>query len=51
MHPRLVKGAALFPRLRRYAPILEAARQEELLNEIEVTMMMGAASFLDSCTC
>ena len=41
---RLVKGQRCY-RERDIAPILEAAREEELLNEIEVTMMMGGHHF------
>ena len=44
-----MKGQRCY-RDRDVAPILEAAREEELLNEIEVTMMMGGI-ISDSCTC
>ena len=41
---RLVKGQRCY-RERGMAPILEAARGEELLNEIEVTLLMGGHHF------
>ena len=41
---RLVKGQRRY-RKRDMAPILEAARGQELLNEIEVTIMMGGHHF------